>query len=684
MLDDIWVAVQVELAETNSSSPNYGKNHPVSLKVHYEGNTIIVPKRTLRSWIDDRGRPQSIYAFWVKVKRPNTNLGPVPSGGAQVYMYFEGIPEDTSYYTSRIVGPYAFHPRDESGVVIKTIHKTPGKGDLQTFVSLYNAAVSEYTSTGKAVIGEVVDHNKNWGIGRRGVVSDIIPWLTQLRLGNDIDSGLKCDGQLGDFLDFPGVGVSGPGLNKLWYHGFKHDVAATGSISPRGASTSHIVISDHETFYTSPPASATINGTFYEKYGTGVGVTALVRGRQAGGKPIVKSGINKPYFVMFCGNLHDIPGDALMDLSVCVNNNITGNSGSAIGSSFGGIYGGIIKQFGGFYSGLLTRPGDSNPGLRLTFDGSHAWWGVRRTMNTGQSGVFELYYGTDRADAESAGARNSWTTGSYIPISDLVSRINATADCPIVATDMTTDAYRLDCTFISHPSLAAASPLSMPGDITKPFECTTLTMDFNVIVDIHANGIANTINNTFGNTVNTSIRGTKFLNYCGAAAHSGSSSGSAKYIDYYVTDCCWHDDKGYYDRTDTWQDVGAQVSYWTGEKDGAGVTYSTFANGAGMFFLTSPPLYSVNTVVGNSFGVFGLDQPGAGFGMNNCVSPSNVIPAWALNSSPMLESYGPNYPTSLTFVDAPGGDFRPISDKLLRADGSYAGAIDIDGKHQAV
>lgn len=678
----IWLPFQMELQDSRYASAGLGRPVPCVLKWYCEGNTGFVTERTQKVWIDKLGKTRELTAYWVKLLRPDLHLGPGGAGqrGSEIRFYAEAIPDDLVNYASRLIGAGPFFPRDASGVVKKTVHKA-GSGDYTTIISVVNLAVSEFAASGKAVIGEIIDSGKDWATGLRAA-NTTVPWNTCITVGLDFTTGLPVTATLGDKTSFPAAGTSAQGLNKTLFDGFLHDSGGTGGVGPRtGTDTVHW--RDCEHFSSGAPASATVNSIFYAEYGTGSGQASLIRGRQAGPAVIAPAGVGKT--VSWCTDYHDLPSYALNKAATIVNATIRNISGSPVQDCFGGVYGLRISKFGGYSgSGLTSLPGDSAPGMLLTVSDG-AYWDVARTGVVGGPGQY-LQFRTG-VDAASAVLVEQVLLTQNVPVSSIVATINSnsTTLAAVTATDEIGD-IKLDCTFLHVEGRATTTPLAR-AQIPN-----IGGLDMIVAMDIHASGFAYTV--AAGDyRMNLSIVNCRWTEYCGAASTSGSTNASASgdeitYWDIYYRDCAWFDERGYLNRHDVWQEIGIELGYMNGAKDGFGFYGCTWAanpgNASSGIVFTDVPMRTMrNGVVGYCYGQVG-NYP-TGVCVIGLVSPYQSLPTGpiATINSKFIGTTGVAKPANDVFMDAANGDFTLLDTTFAQTPdglswaGVYAGPGDV-------
>lgn len=661
----IWLPFQIKLQDSRIGSATHGRPVPCKLKWYVPGNTGFVSDDTQKIYLDAMGRAREQTARWVQLMRPPAHLGPGGAGqrGGEIRVYAEAIPDDLVNYAPRLIGPISIFPRDASGVIVKKIHKTAQPGvDYTSILAFWNAATVEFGSSGKFMVGEVVDSGKNWALGLKAP-SDVIPCKTNVRLGLDLTTGLPSTGTIGDKTAFPSSGVSGVGVNRYMFEGFTIDQGGTGGIGPRdyGVGTiDEMALLGCDMMCSSFPAST---GT-YPQYGSGTGQSALVRGRQPGGAVITGGAYatDPNYYESVDTNWHDLPAMGLNRFAVIVNPVITNISGSPIQDTYGGVYGVRCSRFGGYYSGLATRPGDSNLAMHIDkVAGVTEYWGFRKPLGLGDpSGTLQFYSG---ATEPTATLVTSIPVGQYVKVSDTVAAINANPllTGKVVATDLLCP-VKLDSSFL----FVEGPPTTVPLPLTEIPAAGGI--DMIVTMDIHASGFAFTVGK-LQYRMNITIENSYWYGYCGAASTSGSTADNVTdpneitYWDIYFGHCGWNDERGYYDRQGNWQDMGIELGYLSGSKSGFGIYASTFTaapgNGAlsgpgssGAAFGAAPFRKMEHCVVGFTYGQFG-NYP-VGFSMIGVVSPYQSLPSGPTPpiNSKFIGTIGVTKPASEVF-DAP-------------------------------
>lgn len=100
--DELIVGVAAAANNAGSLFQNLGLSEVV---FHYEGASISVASPSYCTFPDDNGVDATYLGWWVKLKKPAGQTG---SGN----LYVEAVPSDTTMQ-SRVIGPYAFHARDQ-------------------------------------------------------------------------------------------------------------------------------------------------------------------------------------------------------------------------------------------------------------------------------------------------------------------------------------------------------------------------------------------------------------------------------------------------------------------------------------------------------------------------------------------------------------------------------------------
>lgn len=696
MTGDMEVMFQAELTDPYENSPTFGRPMKLHVDFYWENATPhTVSTRSTRGgvtpWLN---KPWAATGYWATLNKPSGFEFVTPGGpGCEAVLWVVVRPDDEARFDTKAFGPYKFYPRTEDQIVVKQMHKTrPVAGNIvRNMVDVLNAAVTEFEGTGKAVVGEWVDHDKAWAIGRRGAEYSAIPWLTQYRPGLDLDTGLLCKATLGDPENWSTQGYWSPGVNRLMYCGFHHDVGKSGGIQIRSVLSSHVVMFDHDTYCTSFPAAAQIGATVYSDYGSGTGAAALIRHRLANGAPL------KPYTTnpntthplhklqSFFGNFHDLPAKAIETYQIDFMNDVDNVSGTAVGNAYGSKYGGITKRFGGFYSGITTRAGDVNPGLRVMFSGGQGWYGVRKNNLVGQSvdpltstpTSLAIFAGSSKAAAVAAGPIASFACEDYKTLAALAAEINANAACiaaGVTSADIHGSGPDLDCTHLWMPDLDQSSPVD--DGAGGPYAVTGTSIDLCVHADVHANGMGWA---SATQRVGVTVRDAIWCGYCGAGevAVSTNDGTSGKFWDFYFTGCCWWNEMGFTNRNSGWTHIGAQGGRVIGDLDGVAFAHCVVAGGGRLYTTSEKPKRYVT--FGYIYGEIG--DISAGVGVTGLVSNTWKFPSGATNSKHLLEVAGPSYDDTQTFADAPGGDFnlKPGTNALLPDGVNYAGKFDPSG-----
>ena len=684
MTGDIQVMAQCELVDADPASPTFGRPMALNVDFLWENDTPhTVNSRSTRGGVDLLGRPWSAHGFWATLRKPTEHVHCTPGGpGAQCNLYLRIRPVDNVRFDENIVGPFPFFPRDESAWVTRRLHKTaPVGGDVvRSMVDVMNLAVAEYTQSGRPVRGLICDNNKKWAPGRRAL-STVIPWLTRFSPGPDVATGLQCKWNLGDPDNRHSLGYWAPGLERVWWEGYHHDVAETGGIQALDG-TRHYVMTDHDTY------CGTFPGTFgaISRYGSGSGAAALVRGRLASGAPLKPSSDGLPTkFVSQNGFFHDLPGKGIESFEIDFCNDSDNISGSVIGNSFGCKYGGVSSRFGGFYSGITTTPGDTNPALRVVFSGGQGYYGVRRTGNVGANGSFTVWAAASRAAALAAGPIATFAASKFKRLDELAAEISAHPACiaaNITAADVHGEGPDLDVTHLWMPGLVQSSPLQGAGG--GPYDVVGTSIDICAHADVHANGYAWA---TADIRKGLSVRDSIWTQYCGAGEVAVSTNDpdpalgqvwdEFRLYDVYFVGCSWFNEMGFTNRKGGWSPIGAQQGRVIGVVNGCAFSHCVISGGG--LYSTAEKIKR-QIVYGYVYGRLGALTPGVGAIGN--VSTMWAAPEGSLNSKALLPTPAQDpHNDELTFVAPRIGDVHLLDPSKARLpDGiNFAGRYAEDG-----
>lgn len=664
---DIDIMAQCELIDLNPIYPTFGR--PIALEVTFmlEGGQSTKTSRSTRGDLNLlTDAPWSAYGFWETMKLPATRFSTPGGPGAQMNLYIRAraTGPGASRFAERIEGPFPFFPKDAADVVDIEVHKTETVSATvkRNPVDVLNEAVSHFEASGKAVRGLCVDKDKKWVPGRRSEEYTAIPWHTEYLPGVDRITGTKAFFEFGEEGNYPNQGYWSPGLNHLWYRGFKHDVGLTGGIQSRSAASAHIVISDHETWYSSAPASATIFSTYYARYGSGSGAAALIRGRQASGNSIKGSG-GLPRLESYNGYFHDLPGKGLDSFFADFNNVVDNVSGSVIENAHGFKYGGLMTRFGGFYSGITTRADDVNLGMRYTgfADLGYAFVGIKVLGNVGGPRTMTLHVGASRAAAEATGPLEglSLSIPSNRRLDEHAADFNTMFGHLGLAAEDIHDKHDLDATHLWRADMDQSNPIAQIRDDNSdgtdeyyPYQIVGNVFEAVVHADVHANGDAWATSVVM---MNISRRDCAWYGYCGSGEIA--ISGSQTFYDTYYVGCTWWNDMGYYNRKGNWQDIGAQGGRILSKTDGVGFSHCVIAGGGSLF--TSSGV-KTQSGYGYCYGRFGVLM--TGWAATGLVENTHVVPVGATNSKKLKNLItDPRYDDTITYPNGPTADVVPTS-----------------------
>lgn len=694
--DPLAIGLQIRLIDFGAGSPTFGRRVPCKLRWHAPGASGDVTEETTRSGTDLLGRPWSKRRYWVDLQLPTDFLAPeLNSEAAFIDLYFEAIPLWEGF-DSHLEGPYRYYPRDASGVVEKTIHKSgAGAGaNFSTMAAAYGSVAAEFTSSGRASRFKVIDTGHDWELAR-AAASSVCPFWTEIVPGLDTVTGEQVEYTLGDHAAFPAYGYSSPGINRLVFKGHKHDTGKTGGIVNRSATTNEIAFEDHETFCTHFPAgpiTVGVSPVLYDKYGTGTGQATLIRGRQPAAYVSLNAG-SAGVLATTNGYFHDLPNTAIVSHIIDDNNWGHDISGTPIEDRRGGVYGGEWSRFGGYYSGLITSPGDDNPGMALTFTGGGGWF-VSTRLVTGNAGNYLDFWYDAGGNPTTATLTASLELKASEYVAELVGRINAnvTTLAVVTAADITGD-VELDQTHLT----VSGQPT------TQPLPKTAIGAGLNMTLnrDIHAAAIAMNMATKGQRRRNTTVVDRSWPGYCGAASATGSMkdggtandepAGTIAVYDDYYTGCGWHDDCGYYDRNGDWRIVHPEAGYITAGARGRGFLDCTWTGpvhtaAPGIQFGTSGAHNTVEQAgVANCYGQIGafnfLDE----FGVVNSVSPYQSMPTGSVNSK-FVGSLGSTKDPTEAFNDPANGDWTVLegSTVAICPDGvEIAGIFNLEGERKS-